>query len=185
MSTRCKLLLLIVFSSLNSCGTMDPGFPGRCTLGTDSGYVASAQDTKGEPWTLEVSPASHNVLCAEVGTNGVLQFITVVRDAQNLPVSSVSVGATVPSQTGLRLVTAETLQQERENFKNNSEIDQTLVPSDTATDNCGVAVFTIVYTCPATAGLNVGGEFVAFSGSLFSNPAMVNVELMDPDEAAQ
>jgi hypothetical protein len=92
--------------------------------------------------------------------------------------SSVAVGATVPELSGLRLVTEDNIEEIVQTFQTTSA--QTLTPSDTFTDSCGVATYTLVYTCPESADREVGGDFVAFSGPLFSEAAQISVRLDDP-----
>ncbi len=167
---------------ISTCGTSDPNSPGRCTTSDPSGHVAAATDTTGEEWNFSVSPSSYSVQCRVRGASGVLQLVGIVRDAQKLPISSVAVGASVPEFGGLQLVTEANIAEVLEKFNNFSGSKQRIVASDSFTDNCGVALFTLVFTCPSEPGLGVGGDFVAYSGPLFSEPVGISVTLESDNE---
>lgn len=170
----------LAFLFIAGCGTSDPSSPGRCTTSSSSGYVAGATDTRGEKWSFELRPSDIQVRCVTPGASGVLQIVGIVRDAHQLPVATVAVGASVPEFGGLRMVTEENIEDILKTFQNFSGSTQKIAASDSFTDNCGVAIFTLIFTCPESADREVGGDFVAYSGPLFSEPANISVRLEEP-----
>jgi hypothetical protein len=169
--------------ALAGCGVADPTAPGRCEKGEPTNTVAGGKGS-----VVFVQPSSENIKCAdpESGSTapvvGTLQFIAVVRDATEIPIAGVSVGATVPQNSGLVLVTEQNIENVKTRVTNTTGGELTLYPTDTYTDKCGTAIISIVYTCPTTQGRAVGGNLVVFSGSLLSSPIPISVELTEDED---
>lgn len=180
-----RILFSLAWMSVYGCGSHDSSVPGRCTSASNSDYVAGATDSRGNEWSFVLRPADIQVRCVTPGASGVVQVVGMVRDAHELPVSSVAVGASVPEFGGLRLVTEENIESILESFQNSSGSSQKIFASDSFTDSCGVAIFTLIFTCPESANREVGGDFVAFSGPLFSEPVSVSVRLEEPPVVLQ
>jgi hypothetical protein len=111
-----------------------------------------------------------------------MSFVSRVENSAGVPVAGVSVGASVPELSGLLLVTKKNIQEIKDKFKNGSTSSIKFYPTDESTDSCGVAVVTLVYTCPPTPGTSVGGDLTVFSGPLFSKPSQVTITLTEPDD---
>jgi hypothetical protein len=163
-----------------SCGVADPDAPGRCKTAEPLGVVAP-----GDEWQIQVRPESVSVQCSAPSAKGTLQVIAVIKDgadSSSVPMAGVSIGASVPENSGMVLVTKENIEALKPTITNTTGSDLKIYPSDTGTDSCGVALFTIAYTCPAQPGLAVGGPVVVFSGSLFAEPVSILVQLDDPED---
>lgn len=177
---RTAVAIILLSSTLTSCGVADPAAPGRCTKGTPTETVAG-----GEGWSIDTQPSSVTIKCSTPSTDaaavlGSTQFIAVVKDATKLPVAGISIGASVPENSGMLLVTEENLSQVKDKVQNSTIGEIKIFPSDKYTDSCGVALFTVIYTCPRSAGLAVGGPLVVFSGSVIGSPTNISVELSEP-----
>lgn len=111
-----------------------------------------------------------------------MSFVSRVEDSAGTPIAGLSIGASVPELSGLRLVTKKNLEEIKAAFKNTSTSSIKFFPTDESTDSCGIAVITLTYACPPSPGTSVGGDLTVFSGSLFSKPAQITITLTEPEE---
>lgn len=164
-----------------SCGVADPNDPGRCAVVSDADGIAPSTDTEGNAWKFESFPSEVSLQCYTPEARGVIQIVTKIRDGRDQPAAGISVGASLPQGVGLEFVTEDNLEAVRAVVSQTSSFSFELVATDTATDECGVAIFTIVYTCPTKSIKALGGPFVAYSGALFSEPVSILVTLSAPE----
>jgi hypothetical protein len=165
--TRRSLIFFAVIAataSFNSCSTVDEA-TGRCKPFSSPKYVASSVDTNGKKWEMRITPEVADLKCeyqdpTKVPT-GELKFSVVISDGQGYSKPALSVRSSFVGSSS-------------------SEVGAGFFPNpngddDVATDSCGVAQFTVKWTCPS-AKKTAGGYFYVTSGPLSSKPVKVTLE---------
>jgi len=158
---RHVLGLSVILLVAQNCSTAENG---RCKSFKDPKYVASSMDTDGKKWEIQVRPAVADLKCdykaGGTATSGPLQFTATIIDGQGFPKAGLAVSGSVFGGTDVPQVPGFYFDQEK---------------SDQATDSCGVAIFTVNWTCPE-AKKSAGGYFYVSSGPLSSKEVKLTIE---------
>jgi hypothetical protein len=164
--TSALVAALGLAASFNSCSTVDEA-TGRCKPFSSPKYVASSVDTNGKKWEMRITPEVADLKCdfdtskGQKATSGVLIFTVVISDGQGYSKPALSVRSSFVGSTST---------DNGAGFVPNPNGDD-----DVATDSCGVATFTVKWTCPA-AKKTAGGYFYVTSGPLSSKAVKVTLE---------
>lgn len=156
-----NVCLVIATLAIQSCSTVEAE-TGRCKAFKDPKYVASVMDTDGKKWELVVTPETASLKCdfekGKTVTTGTLYFTALIRDGQGFPKPALAVNASFAGSTKT---------PGGAGFEN--------PVGDVATDSCGIATFTVNWTCPDPKK-SVGGLFFVTSGPLSSKAVEVTLE---------
>jgi hypothetical protein len=153
---RARVALLACASALlcGGCGSAATDELGRCKAVDDAKFVAASTDIDGKEWTFELGVETVDVRCNSASEAGSITITGVIRDSLRA------------AKAGL--VVRPNLSGESKSLSVNK------AASDTNTDACGVASFTLNWSCPST-NKELAGSFQASSGPLFSKPVKVTI----------
>lgn len=144
----------VILPLLSACGSAATDEIGRCKSVGNAKFVAARTDTDGKEWKFQLVPEKIDVRCNSSSEEGFVTISGVITD---------SLGA---AKAGL------VVRPELSGAGKALSIVQEV--SDINTDACGVAIFTLKWTCPS-ANKEVAGSFLARSGALSSNAVEVTV----------